>query len=945
MNSPQPNPGDSPGQFDFGNSPSNNPRYRRPQKPAWQSPLVIGGAVVLLAGAAAIFFLPRFAAPPPASAKIRPLKPVTVAELTDVRVSVEVDVTQMKRSSLRYALGQAPRGMAIDPQTGQITWQPSEDQGPGQYQVELFLTAVDKPLDQQTLEFEVTEVVTAPALSPVPRQMVLTGELLQIPLLANDADVPATALAWHIVDSPAELPAELKMTAKVTNTLSCQPAIDCPPGSYEIIVRVQRKSSPDLQALVTIPVVVQARMSPFEQMRNQMAARGHNVKSAGALGNGLFNVPAETLLLPEGRVDVYLYESGRQIDEELQTVSATDATIAGKKIEWAGTPHFFRDDQFLAVYEGDNPNVLAALKQQFGAVDRVLSLKPVTEPMPETPAVDPLETRLLQLYTKNKQLFHPDAYPELRKLYADEFAKAHDAEIQQALGDDYRPMLAWFAEHPGIQEEFYTAILPDVDNLTDVFRLFNALRLADADQLAAYGETAIAIAVCWDQPRGVYNFTGHQRRTKSLMPAQLADALGNFQYLVDAEKFMQGRAKFLPWEFQLYLVNHNTPTREREWAIANYLPQRPMIGKCYSQVPYDTVMLETSSRECKLMGKEYNLPNIKTFGGVCAMQADFASRVGKSLGVPAAYVGGENRFGDLHAWVMWVELQSVTKQGIRFTLESHGRYRGDRYYVGTLTDPQTGKRITDRQLEHRLQSVGSGPLAHRQARLVMRALSIIERNSELSLAERFDNLKRVIRLSPGSREAWEAMGKLSETPDINTRDKRLFAIVLNEFFKTFANYPDFTWEVFNSLIAYEDDATKQIQFYARLNAMYEAAARPDLASKARLKLTELLVAEERLKDATQGLAVSIIKFADEGRFVVTLLDKLEELAAEVDGSDADLARFYVEFLKKIPRKRGNTPSEYCIKMYRRGIAKMQALNQPNLAGQLQVELTRIEAGQ
>ncbi len=73
------------------------------------------------------------------------------------------------------------------------------------------------------------------------------------------------------------------------------------------------------------------------------------------------------------------------------------------------------------------------------------------------------------------------------------------------------------------------------------------------------------------------------------------------------------------------------------------------------------------------------------------MQADFAARVAKSLLVPAEYVGGEANSGGLHAWVMWVEVKSVNKDAVAFTLESHGRYFGDNYYVGTLLDPKTGQ--------------------------------------------------------------------------------------------------------------------------------------------------------------------------------------------------------------------------------------------------------------
>ena len=53
----------------------------------------------------------------------------------------------------------------------------------------------------------------------------------------------------------------------------------------------------------------------------------------------------------------------------------------------------------------------------------------------------------------------------------------------------------------------------------------------------------------------------------------------------------------------------------------------------------------------------------------------------------------------MHAWVEWVVLKSVGPQKIVFSLESHGRYRGDKYYVGQLNHPQTAAASTDRQME------------------------------------------------------------------------------------------------------------------------------------------------------------------------------------------------------------------------------------------------------
>ncbi|MFV2038658.1 MAG: Clp protease N-terminal domain-containing protein, partial [Acidimicrobiales bacterium] len=42
----------------------------------------------------------------------------------------------------------------------------------------------------------------------------------------------------------------------------------------------------------------------------------------------------------------------------------------------------------------------------------------------------------------------------------------------------------------------------------------------------------------------------------------------------ETERVMQGRIRFVPWEFLVHVVNHRTPAGERDWALANYLPKR-----------------------------------------------------------------------------------------------------------------------------------------------------------------------------------------------------------------------------------------------------------------------------------------------------------------------------------------------------------------------------------
>lgn len=428
------------------------------------------------------------------------------------------------------------------------------------------------------------------------------------------------------------------------------------------------------------------------------------------------------------------------------------------------------------------------------------------------------------------------------------------------------------------------------------------------------------------------------------MPDELADAVANFQYFLEAEQFMQGRGQFLPWEFLLHMINHKTPRDEREWSLANYLTRRVMFGKIYSDVPYDDEMLRTQSQVCRLADKAYILPNILQFGGVCAMQADFAARVGKSIGVPAEYVRGESIYGDLHAWVLWVELTSVTKGSIGFRIESHGRYRGDKYYVGTLTDPQTGQQMTDRQLELRLHTVGVNTAAKRHADLVMRSYPALREELQLDIAGQLAFLEQVIKLCPWNVSAWTWLASISKSEELDAKQQKQMLAVLSGLFDSFAVFPDFTWTLFDDLIAFEKVPQKRNQLYARLLTLYVSAQRPDLACEARLKLTDHLVNDEKSLDAINGLAATIMAFPDEGRYVPRMLDRLEQLCVGVKGADEELLKFYASFLPVIPQKRGNDPSKYCMEMFERGIAKFKEFGQPQLAAIYEAQLAKIRAG-
>lgn len=543
----------------------------------------------------------------------------------------------------------------------------------------------------------------------------------------------------------------------------------------------------------------------------------------------------------------------------------------------------------------------------------------------------------------NERAFTKGEYKHVRATFTKYVEAKHGQVLRAGLGDDADAVFAWLGENPEVKETLLTAIDPEADNPGAVMAVFRDLWKHSQAAVKAHYNLAVATAVVWDNPRGPYDYRGHQVRTRSLLPeaVERVGAADNFQYAIDREAKLKGPHLRLPWEFLVHVVNHKTPANERDWAVGKYLARRSMVGTIYKDVEYDTRMLETNSMVCKLNDKPYTLASIREHGGVCAMQADFAARVGKSLLVPAEYVGGESNSGGLHAWVMWAEVKAVNKDAVAFSLESFGRYNVDQYYIGTLKAPQTGKPTTDRELERRLTAVGNAPHSSRQADLLMRAYPIAAEQKKFTTRQRLAYLKRVLSVYPMCDDAWTELAALHK--DGKLTDVAEAAELVSRAMATFAKFPDFSWTVVDALLTPQKDKAARSRTFERLVLSYEQLGRPDLACEARLKLVEYQVDAKDHKKAFDGLANTIRKFPAEGRYVPKMMTKLQQVTKEMKGGTDRLAKFYLETLPRIPAKRGDEVSKYCVAMHEQAIAFLKENGKAKEAGLVEQNLTRIKA--
>lgn len=545
---------------------------------------------------------------------------------------------------------------------------------------------------------------------------------------------------------------------------------------------------------------------------------------------------------------------------------------------------------------------------------------------PAARAADEALQPILDLH-KSGKLFSKADYPAVRAAAAAAFATRHADDIKAAFAEDQTALTEWLDKRKDLKQEFFSAVHETKDKVPAVLEIFRTLWKADPAAVEKYPNLAIAVSVVWDDPKHLYDYRPHQRRTKSNLPDDYMKyaALDEFKYHVGHAKELQAkeaanRLEVLPWEFLVYVVDHRTPVGEREWAIKNYLPKRPLVGKIYDEIKYDQEMLKTRSKVCALNDHDYTLADIKKYGGVCAMQADFAARVGKSLAVPAAYVGGEAQGGDLHAWVMWVEVKSATKTKIDFSLESWGRYQIDNYYTGEVIDPQTGAEILDRDMERRLAAAATDRVGKRQAELAMEVYEDVARANAFDPKKKIQYLKDVLKLSAVNEAAWLELARMAKDGETTAENKVAILDQANRLVTVFAKYPDFSWKVAPDLLAVQPDKVSRNHFYEQLVVLYEKANRPDLASQARLRWAAFLGEEKKWALAATGLAQTIKKFPNEGRYVPKLVDELKKVCGEFAAGRDYLAKTYLELIRAMNPRRGDEVTQYFTKTSRDALA-------------------------
>ncbi|HEY1172625.1 MAG TPA: putative Ig domain-containing protein, partial [Verrucomicrobiae bacterium] len=179
----------------------------------------------------------------------------TVAEGQLLTVNASATDADLPANALLFSLGAgAPSGVAIDANSGVITWTPTEAQGPSTNVLSVIVTDNGTPSLSATQSFTVVvlEVNSAPVLAMPIEQTIFEGHLLSVTNSATDADMPVNTLVYSLGSG---VPAGVSIDAN-TGLITWTPSELQGPSTNVIEVVVTDDGVPPLSNSVFLTVTV-----------------------------------------------------------------------------------------------------------------------------------------------------------------------------------------------------------------------------------------------------------------------------------------------------------------------------------------------------------------------------------------------------------------------------------------------------------------------------------------------------------------------------------------------------------------------------------------------------------------------------------------------------------------------------------------------------------------
>jgi hypothetical protein len=97
-----------------------------------------------------------------------------------------------------------------------------------------------------------------------------------------------------------------------------------------------------------------------------LRAGHHRIETTGNVTQPFFSVPAQTLKLDGGEVQILEYSSPAAAKKDAESISPDGRTVRKTQVGWVAPPHFYRQGKIIALYLGSDAGIMQTLASILG---------------------------------------------------------------------------------------------------------------------------------------------------------------------------------------------------------------------------------------------------------------------------------------------------------------------------------------------------------------------------------------------------------------------------------------------------------------------------------------------------------------------------------------------------------------------------------------------------
>ncbi|GEM_PF-4237590 len=448
-------------------------------------------------------------------------------------------------------------------------------------------------------------------------------------------------------------------------------------------------------------------------------------------------------------------------------------------------------------------------------------------------------------------------------------------EFKSYLGTFPNELWTYCIDHPEFALDLCESI-KDEDKVNLVLEHLNTLLTHDPVAFKEFYRVAIAFSLVWDQPPPLQI---HFQTGTGRIPEDSSTVISRFDFYCSKNKTTALRydLRKLTVDQLIFIIDSAVALSELEWALKNAKTSRSDFDSLFTRIQYDSKRLDEERYHWDK--PNYTLTEIETHGGICVDQAYFACIAGKAMGIPTVFFTGTGQNGG-HAWVGF--MKSLGKWDMEV-----GRYQSGRYVTGHALNPQTGKLISDHDLDLLTKGFRQLPMYekatwnYKAGRLFQSA----NKSKSLSCA------MAAIGIYPRHIESWELKTTLVES------DPKALEPHLEKMIQTFQSYQDIKFATqFKLIRLYEKLGQKDKVKMLSGSMIRRSEDRPDLGLQiVRLNIINALQ-EGQDQKALNELKGAARRFPLESGLMVNLLEDFVVVCAE--SGKLDLAEKGISYTKE-----------------------------------------------